>query len=45
MNSEADYFRKDLKNIRKSQEKLKNSFSEKQTVLKTIKTKMNNAEE
>ena len=28
MNSNADYFRKELENIRRSQEKLENSFAE-----------------
>ena len=28
MNSNADYFRKELENIRKSKEKLENSFAE-----------------
>ena len=44
MNSNADSFRKELENIRKSQEKLENSFAEMQTELKAIKTRMNNAE-
>ena len=45
MNSNADYFRKELENTRKSQEKLENSFAEMQTELKALKTRMNNAEE
>ena len=44
MNSNADYFRKELENIRRSQEKLENSFAEMQTELKAIKSRMNNAE-
>ena len=34
MNSNADSFRKELENIRRSQEKLENSFVEMQTELK-----------
>ena len=45
MNSNADYFRKELENIRRSQEKLENSFAEIQTELKALKSRMNNAEE
>ena len=45
MNSNADAFRKELENIRKSQEKLENSFAEIQTELKAIKSRMNDAEE
>ena len=45
MNSNADYFRKELENIRRSQEKLENSFAELQVELKTPKSRMNNAEE
>ena len=45
MNSNADSFRKKLENIRRSQEKLQNSFAEIQTELKAIKRRMNNAEE
>ena len=37
MNSNADSFRKELENIRRSQEKIENSFAEKQTELKAIK--------
>ena len=37
--------RKELENIRRSQEKLENSFAEIQTELKAIKTRMNNAQE
>ena len=40
MNSNADSFRKELENIRRSQEKLENSFE-----LRAVKTRMNNAEE
>ena len=45
MTSNAESFRKELENIRRSQEKSENSFSEIQTELKAIKTRMNNAEE
>ena len=45
MNSKADYFRKELENIRRSQEKLENSFAETQGELKALKSKMNNTEE
>ena len=38
MNSSADALRKELENIRRSQEKLKNSFSEIHTELKAVKT-------
>ena len=45
MNSNAYSFTKELENIRRSQEKLENSFAEIQTELKAIKSRMNNAEE
>ena len=45
MNSNADSLRKELENIRRSQEKLENSFAEIQTELKALKARMNNAEE
>ena len=38
-------FRKELENIRRSQEKLENSFAEIQTELKATMSRMNNAEE
>ena len=41
MNSKADYLRKELENVWKSQEKLENSFAE----LKALKSRMKNAEE
>lgn len=37
MNSNAEYFRKELENIMRSQEKLENSFAEKQAELKAMK--------
>ena len=37
MNSNTDYFRKELENIRSSQEKLENSFAETQAELKALK--------
>ena len=45
MNSKSYYFRKELENTRRSQEKLENSFAESQAELKTLKSRMNNAEE
>ena len=42
INSNADYFRKELENMKRSQEKLENSFAEIQTELKS---RLNNAEE
>ena len=45
MNSNEDYFRKGLESIRRSQEKLENSFVEMQVELKALKSRMNNAEE
>ena len=39
INSNSDYFRKELANIRKSQEKLENSFAKTQTELKALKNK------
>ena len=45
MDNNADYFRKALKNIRRSQEKLENSFAELQTELKALNNIINNAEE
>ena len=46
INSNADYFRKELGNIRRDQEKLENSFAEMQAKkLKALKSRMNNAEE
>ena len=44
INSNADYFRKELENVRNI-EKLENSFAEMQTELKALKSRMNNAEE
>ena len=45
MNSNADTLRKELENIRRSQEKLEHSFAEMQTELGAVKTRMNNTEE
>ena len=42
-NNNADYFRKELENMRRNVEKLENSFSELQTELEAIKSRMNNA--
>ena len=44
MNSNEDSVRKELENMRRSQEKLKNSFAEIQTELRAIKSRMNNVE-
>ena len=43
--SNADYFRKEMENIRKSQEKLENLFAKMQAELKPLKSRMNNPEE
>ena len=45
MNNNANTLRKELENIRRSQEQLENSFAEIQTELRAVKTRMNNAEE
>ena len=45
MNSDADYFRKELENRRKNQRKLENSFTQIQAVPKALKSEMSNAEE
>uniref|UniRef100_A0A8D1UQV7 L1 transposable element RRM domain-containing protein n=1 Tax=Sus scrofa TaxID=9823 RepID=A0A8D1UQV7_PIG len=45
MNSNEDYFMKELNNIWRKVEKLENSFAETQTELKALKSKMNNVEE
>ena len=45
MNSNADYFKKELETIRKRQEKLENSFAETWAELKALKSRMNNAGE
>ena len=39
MNSNADFFRKELENIRRSQEELESSFAEMQTELKALKSR------
>ena len=39
LNSNADYFSKDLEKIRSKKEKLENSFSEMQTELKALKSR------
>ena len=44
INSNADYFRKELENIKRNIEKLENSFVEMKTELKTLKSRMNNAD-
>ena len=45
INSNANYFRKELENIRRSQEKSENSFAELQAELKPLRSRINNAEE
>ena len=45
INSNADFFIKELENIWRRQEKLENSFADIQTELKAIKSRMKNAEE
>ena len=45
INSNAYYFRNELENIRRRQEKLENSFADMQTEIKSLKSRMNNAEE
>ena len=45
MNTNADYFRKELENTKRSQEKLENSCAEMQAELNALKSRMNNAEE
>ena len=45
MNTNVDYFGKELEYIRKSQEKFENSFSEMQADLKSLKSRMDDAEE
>ena len=45
IHSNADYFRKELEHVRRSQEKLDNSFAEIQTELKALQNRMNNSGE
>ena len=45
MNSNLGYIRKQLENIRRSQERSENSFPETKVELKALKSRMNNAEE
>ena len=45
INRNADYYIKELETIRKSQEKLENSCEETRAELKTMKSRINNAEE
>ena len=45
MSSNTDTLKKELENIRRSQEKLEHSFAEIQIELRAVKTKMNNAKE
>ena len=41
----ADYYKKELETIKRNQEKLENSFAEMKTELKTMNSRMKNAEE
>ena len=45
MNSNADYFRKELGTTRRSQAKLKNSFAETKAELKAPKSRINNTKD
>ena len=45
INRNADYCKKGLETIRKSQDKLENSFAETKAKLKAMNCGMNNAEE
>lgn len=44
-NSNAQYFRKEWESLRRSQEKIENSFAEEKAELKPTKNIVNNAEE
>lgn len=43
--SNADYFKKELETIRRTQEKLENTFAEMKDELKALNSRMNNAGE
>ena len=45
INSNAGYIKEEPETIRRSQEKVENSFAETRTELKAVKSRMNNAEE
>ena len=45
IDSNAGYFRKELENIRRHQEKLENSFAEMQIELKALKSRISNVGE
>ena len=45
INRNADYCKKELETIRRSQEKLETSFAEMKAELKAMNSRMNNAEE
>ena len=45
INRKADYCKKKLETTRRSQEKLENSFAETKAELKSMNSRMNNAEE
>ena len=45
INRNAQYFKKELKNTERNQEKLANSFAESKAELKAINSRMDNTEE
>ena len=45
INRNAKYFKKELKNTERNQEKLANSFAERKAELKAINSRMDNTEE
>ena len=45
INSNMDYFKKEIETIQRNQEKLENSFVEMKAELKALNSRMNNAEE
>ena len=45
INRNAKYFKKELKNTERNQEKLANSFAEREAELKAINSRMDNTEE
>ena len=45
INRNAEYCKKELETIRRSQEKLENSFAETKAELKVMNSRMNNVEE
>ena len=45
INSNMDYFKKEIETIQRNQEKLENSFVDLKAELKALNSRMNNAEE